>query len=536
MKIEKELDDWRGGIEVGETEVSSDYEGVELGGDFGDAGDYGDGVEVSNYTPSCPELRDFHLSDCGIRGVMGPVGCGKTSAVVMEIFIRAMGQESNRMGVRSTRWAVVRNTKPDVVSGPLASWKLWIPELICRTVSVDGMITGRLRLPHPSGDGTKVDAEISFLGMDEDKDIRKFKGREYTGVWFNEAISIPEKIFNEARGRVPRWPPKKWGVPITWGGIIMDYNPPNESNWVYRMVEDTWYRDEEFRKNSRFWKLPAPIIKVDGTWVRNPAAAYVDCQQRGVDYWLDMIRGMDDDWINVNVGGNYGVIQEGRAIYPEWSDGLFVSDGELEPRPELPILVGLDYGLGGMAAILMQMQRNGQVWILEEYEAEDMSMELFCSSVLKPVLFNKYRMNEKIYTGDPSGVAREKIGGASIGQYLMSQGIPVHPAQTNAIETRIEAVKHYLNTPIGVGHKKVERALLVNKRCRTLINGFNGLYRRGKIKTSANEAMYTANPVKNRWSHIHDATQYGCMYYYNEKQFRVVATHGPAPKRIRGAF
>ena len=69
------------------------------------------GIEIK-YKAS-PTGKMFHRDDTRHRGVLGPVGSGKSSMCVMEIFLRAMAQEASPDGIRRTRWAVIRNCFDD---------------------------------------------------------------------------------------------------------------------------------------------------------------------------------------------------------------------------------------------------------------------------------------------------------------------------------------------------------------------------------------------------------------------------------------
>ncbi len=57
-----------------------------------------------------PTLRRFHRGKAFYRGVMGPVGSGKSTAMCMEIMRRAREQRRSPDGTRRTRFAVIRNT------------------------------------------------------------------------------------------------------------------------------------------------------------------------------------------------------------------------------------------------------------------------------------------------------------------------------------------------------------------------------------------------------------------------------------------
>ena len=53
------------------------------------------------------------------------------------------------------------------------------------------------------------------------------------------------------------------------------------------------------------------------------------------------------------------------------------------------------------------------------------------------------------------------------------------------------------------------KGLIIDKKCNMLIQGFNGKY---KYKKDRNGGI-GLEPVKDEWSHIHDAMQYACLYW-----------------------
>jgi len=62
-----------------------------------------------------PTVWNFLNSDNFVRGIMGPVGSGKSYACCAEIFLRAVKQKpSPRDGIRHTRFAIIRNSYPEL--------------------------------------------------------------------------------------------------------------------------------------------------------------------------------------------------------------------------------------------------------------------------------------------------------------------------------------------------------------------------------------------------------------------------------------
>src|SRR3990167_4299369 len=134
------------------------------------------------YNPE-PTAKMFHARDEVFRGVMGPIGSGKSVICALECF----------------SWAFIRNSSPELLSTTAKTWAEWVPESICR-LSVGVNVAARLvqRL----ADDTWVDMEIFFLALERDDDIRKLKSLELTGAWLNEAGELRNSVLDMAMGRV----------------------------------------------------------------------------------------------------------------------------------------------------------------------------------------------------------------------------------------------------------------------------------------------------------------------------------------------
>ena len=81
-----------------------------------------------NYKPDGNTLKKFLKSDNFFRGLRGPVGSGKSVACCIEVFRRALQQEPNAQGIRKSRWAVIRNTNPQLKTTTIKTWLDWFPE------------------------------------------------------------------------------------------------------------------------------------------------------------------------------------------------------------------------------------------------------------------------------------------------------------------------------------------------------------------------------------------------------------------------
>lgn len=443
-----------------------------------------------------PTVARFHASNAFVRGIMGPIGSGKSVGCVMEMLTRSMQQPAHK-GKRRTRWAAVRNTYPELKITTIKTFDEWMPKEIC-TINWAPPITAWVIFP--LDDGTTVEMEVIFVALDKPSDVKKLLSLELTGMWLNEAREIPKQILDGGTGRVGRFPPKFSGK-AGWSGIIMDTNPPDDDHWWYKLAE------EARPHNYEFFRQPPALIKTDGgAYIPNPKAENVRNQSLGYEYWLRQIPGKSIDWINVYIMGTYGTIQEGRPVYPEYNDLIHCPPELLKDPPEpqrgLPLYLGWDYGLTP-ACVAAQITRHGQLVVLDEWVAEDMDVREFARDVVRPAILNDYVGMPLMSVGDPGGKQRAQTEQKTCQEILAEEGLGTKPAPTNELFSRTDSVKYFLTKTDREGNP----GFLLSPKCSTLRKGFNGGYKYERLQVIG-EDMYKDQPKKNRYSHPHDALQY----------------------------
>lgn len=183
------------------------------------------------YKPDGDTLKTFMKDDSFFRGLRGPVGSGKSVACCIEIFRRALLQKPNEDGKRRSRWAVIRNTNPQLRTTTIKTWLDWFPE------SDWGNFRWSVPFTHHIKKGD-LDVEVIFLALDRPEDVKKLLSLELTGIWVNEAREIPKSIIDACTMRVGRFPSMKDGGP-SWYGVICDTNAPEEDHWWAIMAGDS---------------------------------------------------------------------------------------------------------------------------------------------------------------------------------------------------------------------------------------------------------------------------------------------------------
>jgi len=282
----------------------------------------------------------------------------------------------------------------------------------------------------------------------------------------------------------------------------MDTNSPDDDHW--------WYKIAELNKPEgyEFFAQPGALLKVGERYIPNPAAENVQNHILGYEYWLRQIPGKDSQWIKVFVLGEYGSVHDGKPVYAEFNDTIHVNS--IEPLIGVPLDIGMDFGLTP-AAVLTQNDARGRLLVLDELCGEDMGINGFLEDVLIPQLMKVYpqwwaKKETMIRVfGDPAGSQRAQTNERSCFEEVKAAGLKIKPAKSNAWLKRRGAVAWFLSK-LSDG----KPMLILDPVCKVLRKGFNGGYKYRRIQV-VGEERYTDEPMKNSYSHPHDALQYVAM-------------------------
>ena len=419
-----------------------------------------------------PALWTFHQDDSFVRGVMGPVGSGKSTACCWELFRRLQEQEPGPDGIRRSRWAVVRNTYRELSDTTVKTWLDWFDD-VGDFVNQD--MVHRIKF-------ADVEAELLFRALDRPADVKKLLSLELTGAWVNEAREVPRAVVDMLQGRVGRYPSKREGGP-TWLGVIMDTNPPDSDHWWYRLFEEV---------APDGWRL-----------FRQPSGRGADAEnlENLPDGYYDRLQaGKDDEWIAVYVDGEYGFISEGRPVYPEFRDHLHVAKESIEVLDGTPVVIGIDFGLTP-AAVFGQRDVRGRWRWIHELVTEDMGAVRF-GELLQNEMASRFPACEFQVWGDPAGDQRAQTDETTPFQILRARGIKARPAPSNDFTLRRESVATPLSRLVDG-----EPGLLISPSCTTLRKAMGGGYCYKRVQVTGDERFHD-KPDKNQYSHVADAAQY----------------------------
>lgn len=470
-------------------------------------------IVMPTYKPS-PTAIKFHTSDEFVRGVIAGVGTGKSVMMIQELLRRGFSQAPGPDGVRRTRMGLVRSTYPNLRLTTIKTFSEWVPPLLApvkQTAPMTSRFTGGLP------DGTRFDMEFVFIALENVQDVQKLKSMEFTMIFINEAREVAFEVFDTCKERVGRFPPYDERTNTggcTFSGVIFDSNPPGEDHWIAKL-------DRNPTESSKIFHQPAPFIekvneKGEIEYIDNPDAenleylnqkpppegvVYTREQRRafGYAYYRRQLDGKPKHYIDTEIMGKYGSNFDGRPVYQEyWADDM-VCSYPLEAKYGYPVILGIDT-TGLNPAVAFGQLEMGVLQIKHELLALDMPFVPFVRDVLKPFLAQHYPGCQVVAYTDPAN-PRDSNRGETPVQVLRQYGIQAQNAPTNKFKARLDSVISFLQRRGG---------LLIDKRCEKIIDGFRGGYHYRPLKISGVGQTFSSEPVKNEFSHLHDAVQYLC--------------------------
>ena len=445
-----------------------------------------------------PVLRQFSRSNAFIRGLMGPVGAGKSSACVVELLRRGMAQKPGLDGVARSRWAIIRNTYSELRNTTIKTVLAWLPPVTFGDYRENPTPQFIIR-------GFKgVEIELLFLALDSEKDVKKLLSLELTGAWINEAREVPWSIIEVLQGRIGRYPSMRDGGP-TWRGLIMDTNPPDADSRWYRFFEEEDH-SEGVAELAKY--IPGITVENYAAIFKQPSGLSAEAENLPyleAGYYQRQAIGKSKEWVNVYLRGQYGFVMEGLPVFPEFQDALHVT-GDVRTDRDTPVIRGWDYGLTP-SCIFSQLTPKGQLITVDEMVSENMGIARFAEAV---VMHSKLAFPKRnfIDVGDPAGDARSQTDERTCFEIQRAMDIDIQPAP-QTLNIRLESMRKPLNSLRGG-----QPGFLLHERCKTLRRAFLGGYHYKKMGKVDGE--WQSLPNKNRFSHPMDAQTYIAAYLFGD--------------------
>lgn len=451
-------------------------------------------------------VSDFMRSNARFRVLLGPFRSGKSVGSMVEVMRRAKEQKRDKTGFRRSRWAIIRNTMPQLRDTTMKTWFDWFPDGAAGYWRETGKT---YYIQH--GD---VRAEVMFRALDDAADVKNLLSLELTGAYINEAREIPQEIVEGLDGRINQYPRMGDGG-CTWAGIWADTNPPEEGSYWHAMIEGLDPQSGGPRPNDWvIFRQPGGMIRVDageacdvvlrnGWRLReNPDADNIGNLVPG--YYRTLARDKTDEYVKVYILAMYGQSKAGKPVHPAFNEDIHVSKDILVPNPNLLLVVAADFGLTP-AMVLKQQDMYGRILNLDEIVTEGMGLKRAIAERLKPLLRNKYDGYNIRITGDPAGnTAAQTDERSCVDIFKDAKFKKVKFAYSNNPIHRTNATDTFLSKMTEMGP-----AYLVSPQLAYLRRGMKGGYR---YKINANKVV-SDQPEKNIFSHVCEAGQYGDMWF-----------------------
>ncbi len=365
--------------------------------------------------------------DSFFRGIRGPVGSGKSVGCCVEVFRRALEQKPNEDGVRKSRWAVIRNTNPQLRTTTIKTWLDWFPESDWGNFHWSVPYTHHIKR-------NDLDLEVIFLALDRPEDVKKLLSLELTGIWINEAREIPKSIVDACTMRVGRYPSMREGG-ASWSGVICDTNAPEEDHWWAIMAGEVPIPDHIPREQAAMlvkpdnWKFfiqpPAMIEKLNDRKEITSYSLNTKAENKKnilESYYPNLIQGKTKNWIDVYVMNRLGLIQEGKPVYPDFVSETHIADEEIPIAVGIPLYVGIDFGLTPSAVFGQKVRGR---WLIQaEIVAVDMGVVRFAELLRQEIATRFNGLDVYIY-GDPAGDFRAQTDESTPFQILRGAGLKV---------------------------------------------------------------------------------------------------------------
>jgi hypothetical protein len=477
--------------------------------------------------PVGPVAERFVNDPRFLTAIMGPYGSAKTTSCIRKIFNSTLLQHPQRDGVRRARWCVVRDTYQQLETNVLNSWFTWFPKT--KDNWHGGQNLHRIRYEIQQMDGSEpfvVELEMYFRAMGDQKAEQVLKGLELTGLWLNEVDTLDKSVLRFGLPRVGRYPSAKDGG-CAWSGVIADFNAPDIDNWTYDL-----YVDQNLPIEAETLEALREALgsRFGIGFHRQPGGRSVDPLPENIrnlpdGYYQTMMLGLSQADIRRFIDNEFGAVRNGQPVYPEYNDDFHCAKDVLKPLPDVPVCAGLD---GGTTPALVWGQRgpSGQIRTLDEVVvyAPDQEQALERLGPKAHGRLCRQQWDEKFgrctlgdIWGDPAIFYGQSDGYDWIKAWEDGfneppyQGAPrlrakvksAPKTQGNRLTPRIECVRAGLVTNAGA-----QPGQLISPVCRVLRRGFNNGYVINRVKLSNGTGKWKDEPVKNDFSHVHDAKQY----------------------------
>ena len=482
-------------------------------------------TQVIDYTPPPivnAFIKKYVPGELFYTWIVGPFGSAKTTGSFFKLVYLASMQakspdgtekpgEANK-GTRYSRAVIVRNTFPQLRDNTLVSWGYWFQDGIAGDWKAS---ENKFTLKF-----SDVECEVLFRALDTPADVARVLGLEVTFAIIDEFREIPKPIIESLSGRLGRYKPPG-DVGCTNYGMWGASNPGTEDNWWFDHLHGKRDAEGRFRGCVQV-KFPLNDVAQKAyeafEGVQDDANSWYFVQPSGFaadaenldhlpkGYYKNLAKDRSTEWIKQFIDAEWGFSISGKPVVHTFRPDLHIAKSELRFNAYLPLIVGLDPGLGGAALIFMQQDLLTRLAVLGEIVTQGKAAtELI--GMLNAYVRARFTNARLIIVPDPAAANRSMNDKKAVVDTFKAK-FNVVIETNNRLPLRLNAIDHFASRLV-----EGRPALQIDPvHCPTLVRALKGGWRYG-IDVKKDE-IKGAEPEKNQWSHPGDAFGYGCRYFH----------------------
>lgn len=305
-------------------------------------------------------------------------------------------------------------------------------------------------------------SEVWVGGLDDEKNVEKILGNEYSTIYFNECSQIEYSSIQIARTRLAE-------KNILKKKTYYDQNPPTKSHWSYWLFE---------KKIDPIDEVPLENPEDYASMIMNPQDNIENIDEE----YLNLLSKMPEKERNRFLLGLYNDESDGQVYYA-FRREQHVTNIEKDIGT---IFIGMDFNVDPMTATIIQYLDN-------------------CIYVLDEVYLNNsdtFKMTEALkqkgYSGaliipDSTG-ANRKTSGHSDFKILQDAGFKIVPTRNPFVMDRVNNVNRLFSN----------NKIFIDPKCKKLINDLE--------KVSWKDNKLDQSGENKHLTHISDSLGYACWH------------------------
>lgn len=426
-----------------------------------------------------PTQKRFCQSTATVVAIIGPEGEGKTTGAAFRLLWKASALPASE----TLRGVLIRDTGPNIEQHTIPS----LQKTFGAISTIRALKSGGWVWEVP-----RVGLEMVMFGIDDLVALSRLQGSEYDFGWLEEpspiisggSAGLREEVFTILAGRRGSGKPGKF--------VQISMNPAAKTHWTYRVLETS----------------PLPGVATEVFHIargENPHLLPEDRQRQ------ERVYASRPDLYARYILGDWGPVQMGESVTPEYRESKHWAPATLDPLPGLPVMRAWD-GWHHPACVFFQRTSVGRIRVLDAIRGDGMGIRQFIPTQVRPLLASRYRDvpswrdvgDESMRAGDQSD--RRESAALAIEEMLGTgfEGMP------NEWASRLESVRTVISQPM------VDAApMLAVSRSASLLN--DALAGGWHYPTSS-AGVVGRLPIKDPASHVADAFAAGCQAMMGVRQ------------------